>query len=73
MMIHPEYLAAFGIGFLGSLHCLGMCGPIALVVPSIGSGTGGRLSGGLVYNLGRIITYSMLGLLAGLAGKGLAV
>ena len=73
MMFHPEYLAAFGIGFLGSLHCLGMCGPIALVVPPLGTGSIGRVSGGLIYNSGRILTYSMMGLLAGIVGKGFAV
>ena len=73
MTFYPEYTAAFFIGFLGSLHCLGMCGPIALVLPSLGHGTIGRLLGGLVYNAGRILTYSVLGFLMGMAGKGFAL
>ena len=66
-------LTAFTIGLFGSLHCAGMCGPIALALPY---GTGGRgtiLRGALYYNFGRIITYMALGLLIGLVGQGLAL
>ncbi|MEQ8323728.1 MAG: sulfite exporter TauE/SafE family protein [Vicingaceae bacterium] len=70
MNFQVELLAAFAIGFLGSLHCLGMCGPIALAVPSLGKGIQGRLFGGLIYNSGRIITYAALGLLVGTLGNG---
>lgn len=54
---------AFGLGLAGSLHCAQMCGPIVLAF----SGAGGR---GVVlphvcYHLGRLITYSFLGAIAG--------
>lgn len=65
------YWAAFSIGLLGSLHCAGMCAPIALSLPYPDSGKWGRLKGILLYNAGRLITYSLLGLLFGLLGKGL--
>ncbi len=63
------FLAAISLGFLGSFHCVGMCGPIALALPLNKSSKSARLAGGLIYNLGRIITYSLLGGLFGLLGK----
>ncbi|RYZ29083.1 MAG: sulfite exporter TauE/SafE family protein [Chitinophagaceae bacterium] len=59
---------AFAMGLVGSLHCIGMCGPIAMTFPMGNRTAGGRLLGGVIYNLGRIITYSTLGLLIGLMG-----
>ncbi len=62
---------AFTIGLFGSLHCVGMCGPIALAVG--GQGQGFNPKPLLLYNLGRTLTYSLLGLLIGLVGKGLFI
>ena len=62
---------AFSIGLLGSLHCVGMCGPIALALPQSQSSTFERVQNVLLYNLGRIITYSFLGLFIGLVSQGL--
>jgi uncharacterized protein len=59
---------AFVMGAIGSLHCIGMCGPIAMALPMGGRNSSGRLGGGLLYNLGRITTYAWLGLILGLAG-----
>lgn len=59
---------AFVMGAVGSLHCIGMCGPIALSLPMAGRSASGRLAGGLLYNLGRTVTYTWLGLVLGLAG-----
>lgn len=62
---------AIVFGLLGSLHCMGMCGPIALAVP-VGSGSKfSRYFKFFLYNSGRIIAYSTLGLLFGLLGTGL--
>jgi sulfite exporter TauE/SafE len=59
------------MGLAGSLHCLGMCGPIALALP-LGGFSGARRTGLVfLYNTGRAYMYAMLGLLAGMAGKGL--
>lgn len=60
--------AGFLMGVLGSLHCIGMCGPIALALPVPGSDKAVRLLAVLVYNMGRVITYSMLGVVFGLLG-----
>ena len=63
------FLAAISLGFLGSFHCLGMCGPIALSLP-LGSISGfQRVFSVLVYNVGRIVTYSVFGIIFGSIGK----
>ena len=62
---------AFIVGLVGSAHCAGMCGPIALALPLRSENWFTRVSGGLVYNSGRIITYMILGAIFGLLGKGL--
>jgi len=65
--------AGFLFGILGSFHCVGMCGPIALALP-VGRGAGlPYVVGRLLYNLGRIVTYTFLGALAGAVGKSLQI
>lgn len=64
---------AFGLGFLGSFHCVGMCGPIAMAIPLNRRNYASMLAGGLAYNLGRVFTYSAIGLVFGLIGQGLFI
>ncbi len=64
-----EVWTGFIVGFVGSLHCVGMCGPIALALPVLGESKLQIFLGRLLYNLGRIITYSVLGALFGLFGS----
>ncbi len=64
---------AFALGFFGSLHCAGMCGPLALALPPTGRTTAGFALGRVVYNLGRLVTYCLLGLLFGFIGQTLLV
>ena len=64
---------AFMLGLAGSLHCAGMCGPLALALPHPGGGASGFVASRLAYNAGRIVTYSLMGLLFGLLGKSLAL
>lgn len=63
------FWAALILGLGGSLHCLGMCGPIVMAL-KFGNGNRGTVAA-LLYNSGRIATYSMLGLLFGLTGLGI--
>ena len=63
------WTSAILTGFVGSLHCVGMCGPIALALPVGGKTQGQRLFSRIFYNLGRITTYSFIGLLMGLVGE----
>lgn len=60
---------AFFIGLFGSLHCIGMCGPLAFAVPAMGSNKLLLVWNKLVYQLGRVISYTLLGLLIGLIGR----
>jgi len=63
-----EIVSGFGIGLLGSLHCAGMCGPLALSLPAPPASRAAFYAGRLLYNLGRTVTYALLGLLAGSVG-----
>jgi sulfite exporter TauE/SafE len=65
-------IAAFLLGFMGSFHCVGMCGPIALALPLPNNTGQARLLGSLLYNLGRATTYAIIGLLLGTIGGGVA-
>jgi len=61
------------LGLAGSLHCVGMCGPLMLAIPLPSSERRAVLLQMLVYHSGRILTYAALGLLFGLLGKGMAI
>lgn len=64
------WFSAFTLGLAGSLHCLGMCGPIALALPR--NPNAGPLQfwiGRVLYNLGRSATYAGLGGILGLVGQ----
>jgi len=63
--------SAIILGLLGSFHCLGMCGPIAFALPIDRTSTFKRVSQTLLYHLGRLTTYSFIGFIFGLVGKGL--
>lgn len=62
---------ALVLGVAGSAHCLGMCGPIALAVPSPRPDWRSRLTSTLLLNTGRITTYALLGAAFGAFGHGL--
>lgn len=62
-------ISGLGIGLFGSLHCIGMCGPLALSLPLQGKTGTERLVRAVLYNLGRAFTYAILGLLLGFAGQ----
>lgn len=63
--------SAFIVGLLGSLHCLGMCGPLVLALPLQGGNRIKALTGRLLYNTGRIVTYAFIGLILGTLGESL--
>jgi hypothetical protein len=62
-------LAGLAFGLLGSAHCVGMCGPLALSLPGADRLPGRFLVERLLYNGGRVVTYALLGGLAGLVGQ----
>ena len=59
------------LGLGGGLHCAGMCGPLVLALP--GPRAPGALLRRVCYQLGRVITYALLGAAAGSLGKSLTV
>lgn len=64
--------AAFLLGFLGSLHCVGMCGPLAIVIhQQAGRHSNHSIVSAGLYHLGRITTYILLGLVIGLLSMAL--
>ncbi|NAS31498.1 sulfite exporter TauE/SafE family protein [Flavobacteriaceae bacterium R38] len=64
-------LSAFILGLLGSFHCIGMCGPIAFMLPVDRTNTYKKFSQITIYHLGRVMAYAVIGLLFGLLGKSL--
>jgi sulfite exporter TauE/SafE len=71
--MQPEILTAFFVGFFGSLHCIGMCGPIAIALPVPESSNLSFFFGRILYNLGRVVSYSLLGALFGFVGQRIAL
>lgn len=70
MSISAEIIGpAFIMGLAGSLHCIGMCGPLALSLPVSHSNNLSRISGGFIYNSGRILSYTSMGLIFGSLGN----
>ena len=61
-------LAGITFGFVGSVHCIGMCGPLAMSLPGAGRARWRYLGERLLYNLGRAVTYTVLGGLFGALG-----
>lgn len=68
MLLSLDLWTAFLLGLVGSLHCAGMCGPLALALPAAGNTMPGYILGRVAYNTGRIVTYCLLGIVFGLAG-----
>ena len=63
------YLVVFAAGFAGSFHCIGMCGGFACGLGRDPRGRGATTVRHLLYNSGRLTTYSFLGVLAGALGQ----
>jgi len=66
-------ISAILLGFLGSLHCVGMCGPIAFMLPVDRQNPLKKAGQITLYHLGRLLSYGTIGLVFGLLGKGLYV
>lgn len=66
-------LSAIILGLMGSLHCVGMCGPIAFMLPVDRTSNLKKISQIFIYHFGRLMAYSIMGILFGFIGKGLYV
>jgi sulfite exporter TauE/SafE len=73
MMLWPILISGFTLGAAGSLHCIGMCGPLSLALPTRDQSPISKFFSLLSYQLGRLLTYSMLGLLIGLARRSIHI
>tara|TARA_R100000935_G_scaffold15425_2_gene30841 strand:+ start:59770 stop:60477 length:708 start_codon:yes stop_codon:yes gene_type:complete len=62
-------LTALIFGLLGSFHCVGMCGPIAFLLPVDRNNPVKRVLQILSYHVGRLLTYGTIGLLFGFLGR----
>nr|AWJ66069.1 heavy-metal-associated domain (N-terminus) and membrane-bounded cytochrome biogenesis cycZ-like domain, possible membrane copper tolerance protein [uncultured bacterium] len=65
------FIGAILMGLVGNMHCLGMCGPIALAVPVKDGNRKNRLASAFIYNSGRVLVYVLFGALFGLFGQGI--
>jgi uncharacterized protein len=68
-MLWGAIISGFTLGAAGSLHCVGMCGPLSLALPTHHLSKTQKFLSLLTYQFGRIITYSFIGLIFGLAGR----
>ncbi|WPR70976.1 sulfite exporter TauE/SafE family protein [Flavobacterium sp. NG2] len=64
---------AFIFGLISSFHCVGMCGPIAMMLPVDRNNQAKKTLQILTYHLGRLTAYATIGLLFGLVGRGLFI
>ena len=66
-----DFITPLTIGLIGSFHCIVMCGPIVVALPLKKHNLISKIAGAVLYNSGRVITYSILGILFGLLGQGI--
>lgn len=66
-------LSAILLGLMGSLHCVGMCGPIAFMLPVDRTNNLKKFFQIFIYHFGRLLAYGIIGLVFGVLGKGLYV
>lgn len=59
----------FLLGLLGSVHCIGMCGPLVMALPIAHKSNPQKIVALSLYHLGKIVSYSLLGMLFGLFGS----
>jgi hypothetical protein len=64
-------LTAFIFGLISSFHCIGMCGPIALMLPVDRNSQAKKVTQIITYHIGRLTAYASIGLVFGLVGRGL--
>jgi len=63
--MNVDFLGAFFIGFLGAAHCVGMCGGIASAMSLTAVNPSGKLLTVSLYNIGRLTSYALFGLIVG--------
>ncbi len=64
------FYTALLFGLISSIHCIGMCGPIALMLPVDRNNSTKKATQIITYHLGRLSSYALIGFVFGLIGKG---
>jgi hypothetical protein len=65
--------SAFIFGLISSLHCIGMCGPIAMMLPVDRTNPAKKTTQIITYHLGRLTAYASIGFIFGMLGQGLFI
>ncbi|QHI37835.1 hypothetical protein IMCC3317_32180 [Kordia antarctica] len=65
--------SGFILGLLGSFHCVGMCGPIAFMLPVDRTNSYKKVAQILLYHVGRLLSYATIGFIFGLLGKSIYI
>ena len=61
--------SAFIFGLISSFHCVGMCGPIAMMLPVDRNNEAKKITQIITYHIGKLTAYGILGLIFGLLGR----
>ena len=61
--------SAFIFGLISSFHCVGMCGPIAMMLPVDRNNEAKKVTQIITYHIGKLTAYGILGLIFGLLGR----
>ena len=67
------FWTALLLGLGGSLHCVGMCGPLVMALPFTRQERRHMLWQSTIYHIGRVTTYTLMGLVFGLLGWGVVL
>jgi len=62
-------VVALGVGLITSLHCVGMCGPIACGLGSIAKSENEGFAAASLYHGGRLASYALIGTVCGAIGR----
>jgi len=68
MWLNHVFEIGFLMGLIGSVHCIGMCGPLVMALPISGQSNFQKWVSILLYHFGKISSYTVLGILLGLFG-----
>ena len=69
MQLSIVFEIGFLMGLLGSVHCIGMCGPLVMALPIADKTNFQKWVALALYHIGKIASYAMLGIIFGLLGS----
>ena len=69
MSLNAIFEIGFFMGLIGSVHCIGMCGPLVMALPIAQQTNFQKWQSIFLYHAGKITSYAILGVLLGLFGS----